>query len=80
MDFVRRETGSSKYVGQVIYPPPAALRRRSDEDLSPGTGALGLVSDEAPPDRDRSLLVEAEKAVEVAVNGRFGLVAVGLAG
>ena len=69
-------TSSSKYVGQLIYPPVEASARESTADK---VTALGLV--EEPPVTTENEIstnrAELDKAVEVAVNGKFGLVATG---
>ncbi|KAK8854501.1 hypothetical protein IAR55_003240 [Kwoniella newhampshirensis] len=57
-----------KYVGQVIHPPPIP------QDLVKRTGALGLLEDKLVGVEDLG-----DVAVNVSVNPRFGVVAVGLA-
>lgn len=59
----------------MVYPDPPAVKL----DADPKTGhALGFIAEE--PTQQPVGLGEAERAVEVAANSRFGLVAVGTTG
>lgn len=61
---------SQRYVGQLLYPPPP--RNTAVRGTVGGAESLGLIEDK-PQDGDDQL----DPAVEVSVNPRFGLVAVG---
>jgi hypothetical protein len=64
----------SKYAGQLLYPPPEP----PVDDPHANMAVLGLVEKREPSiARD---LEEEDRACEVAVNGRFGLVAIGTKG
>jgi hypothetical protein len=57
-------TPASKFTGLALYPAPT----RRDPEILDGVAALGLVE---PKD------ITFDKAVEVSLNGRFGLAAIG---
>lgn len=61
---------SSKYIGQALYPTKARTSRKGIDGLTDGVDGLGLHKNAAEGD-------VANKAVNVAVNPRFGHVAIG---
>ena len=59
----------------MIYPVPS---KRATQNLSNGVEALGLVDE--PESSTSQGLPDADRAAEVTINPRFGLIAIGTAG